>query len=529
MPEENDLFPVVVIGGGLSGLTAAVHLAARGVPPLVLEADSKWPGGRICGGDPDEFEHKERTWSFNPDQGMHAVWGAYTNMRATLARFTDIRLIPSPGEEWINRWGREVRRIEAGNAVRARWLPAPFHYLQLLFHPQIWNTITPLDFLSLPGFLYSLLWAVGYDPIGERNALDGLMMSDYFRGWTPNLRATFTGLGVNLLAAPPESISLSALIAALRFYTVLRRDTWKLQYFPSSPATSMIPSLVNRIESGGGVLMMGATAVQLERLENSWRVIVEDAPKGGRRSVSTKSIILATDPLAAKRILSVSDSTAEVADRIRFPSALRNAVVRLWFDVSPREGAPGGMFTGDFVADNFFWLHRLYDHFEQWHDSTGGSVLEAHIYGSESLMDQSDQHLLILALTDVQLAFPELKGHFVHGTVRRNIRTQTEFRVPTDQSLFVDTPWSGVFACGDWIGYPTPSLWMERSTVTGIAAANRVLAANQIEPYPIIPPKRPELTAIGLGAMVRGIRLLFAPLIRLIRMGRAFVRPRSTY
>jgi hypothetical protein len=185
------------------------------------------------------------------------------------------------------------------------------------------------------------------------------------------------------------------------------------------------------------------------------------------------------------------------------------------------------MFTGDFVADNFFWLHRLYEDFRQWHDSTGGSAIEIHIYGSESLMDQSDQHLLILAITDVQIAFPELKGHFVHGTVRRNIRTQTVFQVPTDQSLSVDTPWPGLFACGDWIGYPTPSLWMERSTVTGIAAANRVLVANQREPYQIVPPKRPEISAIGLGLLVRGIRLLFAPFITAMRAWRASARPRN--
>ena len=110
--------------GGLAGLTAAAYLAEQGVPPLVLEADSRWPGGRLCGGDPDQFELKGKAWLFHPDQGMHALWGGYDNMLRTINRFTDIDLAPSPGEEWINRWGREVRRIEAGNAVRSPWLIA---------------------------------------------------------------------------------------------------------------------------------------------------------------------------------------------------------------------------------------------------------------------------------------------------------------------------------------------------------------------------------------------------------------------
>ena len=111
-------------------------------------------------------------------------------MRAMLERFTTVQLEASIGEEWINRWGREVRVVEAGQLVRFGWVPAPFHYLSLLYSPRFWSTITPLDFLSLPGFLFSILWTVGFDPIKEGIALDGLTMQDFFRGWTPNLRAT---------------------------------------------------------------------------------------------------------------------------------------------------------------------------------------------------------------------------------------------------------------------------------------------------------------------------------------------------
>lgn len=517
---REDLFPVVVVGGGLAGLTAAAHLAGKGVATLVLEADSRWPGGRICGGDPDTLAYNGKSWSFYPDQGMHALWGEYHNMRATIGRFTDIRLIPSPGEEWINRWGREVRTIEAGNAIRSRWLPAPFHYLQLLFHPKIWQTITPLDFLSLPGFLFSILWTVGFDPIKEQKALDGLAIGEYFRLWTPNLRAIFTGLGVNLLAAPPNEIPVSALIAALRFYTVLRRDAWRLEYFPDSPAKTFIPAMIRHIETAGGMVMLGTTVTRLEREKESWRVVVEDALRGGVRSLRARQVILAVDPPAAQRILSGSPEMAEKAQRLNIPPALRNAVARIWFDVSPREGTPGGMFTGNFVPDNFFWLHRLYDDYAQWHETTGGSVIEVHTYGDESLMDQDDRHLLVLAVNDVQMAFPNLKGHFVQGVVRRNIRTQTRFRVPTRESLHVDTPWPELFACGDWVGYPTPALWMERSTITGIAAANRALQAHGIDPYSIIPTRQPEFLVRGLAALVQGIRLSTRPIWGLVRMSR---------
>lgn len=515
---SDDKFPVVIIGGGLAGLSAAVHLADRGIPPLLLDADSLWTGGRLAGGDAEVFTYQGREWSFKPDHGVHAVWGGYDNMRAMISRYTDTILVDSPGEEWINRWGREVRMLEAGNAVRYGWMPPPFHYLQLLFNPNIWSTIIPLDFLSLPGYLFSMMWAVGLDPIKEEVRLDGLTIDDFFRGWTPNLKATFVGVGQNLLAAPSESISLTGLIAALRFYTILRRDQWQMQYFPANTNDSLIQPLIDSFLATGGQIMRGVTAERLEKQGDSWRVVVDDSERRGMRSVLAEHVIIATNAPSAQRLLCAGEDTAHEAQTLQFPSALRNVVVRMWFGKSPRGGTPGGMFTGDFVPDNFFWLHRLYDEFAEWHDTTGGSAIEVHIYGSEELLDLPDRNLLITAVDEVQRAFPEIRGSFVHAAVRRNSRTHTQFRVPTRaDSLYVDTPWHNVHACGDWVGYDNPAFWMERATITGIAAANAVLATNDFQPHPIIPPRKPAPLVRVTAGLVRGIRVVFAPLVNLLR------------
>jgi isorenieratene synthase len=515
---NDSMLPVVIIGGGLAGLTAAVHLAARGIPPLVLEADRLWAGGRLSGGDPETFEYQGRAWSFQPEHGVHALWGNYANMRALIARFTDTQLQPSQGEEWINRWGRNVRYIEAGKAIRSAWIPAPFHYLQLLLRPAIWANIIPLDFLSLPGFLASVLLTLGVDPIREQKAWDGLLLKEYFRGWTPNLRATFTGVGTNLLAAPKEEIDLSAFIAALRFYTMLRRDAWAMDYLPHNAHVALIQPLVDAIEAHDGMVKLGATALRLEQHDGAWRVIVEDSTVGGNRSLWAEQVILALSAPNAAMLLQNSPATAPAAAQMPFPKGLRNTIVRLWFSQSPRQGTVGGMFTGDFVPDNFFWLHRLYPDYRAWHAATGGSAIEMHVYGTDELLDQPDQNLLILGVTEVQRAFPELRGTFVHGTVQRNSKVHTRWRVPTEHSLHVSTPWTNVYACGDWIGYPTPALWMERAVITGMAAANAVLTAQGAEPYPILAPLEPERGVRALQALVYGGRRWFgAPLQAIFR------------
>ncbi|MEM6284698.1 MAG: FAD-dependent oxidoreductase [Chloroflexota bacterium] len=506
---------VIVIGAGLAGLTAAVHLAERGVKPLVLEANQVWLGGRLAGGEPETFSHAGREWSFPSEHGIHGLWGGYMNMRATLQRFiADDTLAPqaSEGEVWINRWGETVTKAQVGTVVRRGLLPAPFHYLNLLFSPRFYGTITPIDFLSLPGVLFSMGWTVGTDPLREKSALDGLTIDDYFTLWTPNFRATIEGVARNMLAAPDEAITLTGLIAALRFYTVLRRDDWHPYFFPANSRTAVIDPLETAITARGGVVLRGMTAKCLERTGNGWRVHVTDAT-GTATYTDAPHVILAAHSGATHKILAASADTREQALQTRYPQMLRNTVVRLWFSRDADDTAPSGMFTGDFVPDNYFWLHRIHREFAAW-GGDGGSAIELHFYGDAALLDQPDKHFMVMGVNEVVRAWPELKGAFVHGSVRRNSKVHTAFRVMTDDMLHVETPWQNVWACGDWVGYDTPSLWMERACTTGIAAANGVLAATGKPGYAVLQPNPPELPVRVVSAGVHGLRKLFGPVVK---------------
>ena len=53
MPSEP---AILIIGAGVAGLSAALHLAERGLRPLVLEADPRFLGGRLAGGEEIEVD-----------------------------------------------------------------------------------------------------------------------------------------------------------------------------------------------------------------------------------------------------------------------------------------------------------------------------------------------------------------------------------------------------------------------------------------------------------------------------------------
>jgi hypothetical protein len=185
------------------------------------------------------------------------------------------------------------------------------------------------------------------------------------------------------------------------------------------------------------------------------------------------------------------------------------------------------MFTGDCFADNFFWMHRLHQEFLEW-GANGGSTIEMHLYAPEKELNQIDQALITRVAVDVYRAFPTLRGHLVHATVRHNEAAQTRFRVPTAETLHVETPWKGFYACGDWVGYPSPAMWMERSVVTGIAAANCILNGRGAQPFEIISVPGPELLVRVIGAVLRVGRKMSRPFTGVLRGVRKLVRVRKT-
>jgi len=111
---------VIIIGGGVAGLSAALHLAERGLHPLVLEADEKFLGGRLAGGENVQVgEH-----SFRLEHGMHGIWSQYRNFQAMLARH-NLRpvFVPAQEETWIYRDGSFMGAAPVGSAIRRSLIP----------------------------------------------------------------------------------------------------------------------------------------------------------------------------------------------------------------------------------------------------------------------------------------------------------------------------------------------------------------------------------------------------------------------
>lgn len=495
---------VVIVGAGLAGLTAALHLAQRGITSLVLEADPKYPGGRLAGGEPIRFEHDDKTWEFQPDHGVHGFWEPYQNLIAMLER-NDILPSFSPAREetWIYKRRGEISHAAVGSAIRTSWLPAPLHYLNLFLRPRFWLQIGVADILSLPAVLYGLFFAVGIDPIMESQPLQGYKLSYLVKYWGPAVRSFLVGLARNGLSGQPDEIPLSGFLGFLRFYTVMRKDSWNFNYLQNDSASTLINPMLEKLNSLGVKVELNTRLRSLEKDLSGWKLITND------KEIDASEVILATDSPNAKDIFLNSGSLSKEVDDYYWPEGIETAVIRIWFSRTPRPGSEAGIFSGDFILNNYFWLNRIYSQYFEWYRETGGSVLEVHIYGPPELLQEEDAGLLARAISNVRSAFPELKGTRVHQTLTRNLPTHTVFGVgPRGKHMTVRSPFDNLFVCGDWVWYPSPAYFMERSVVTAIAAANEILLSRELPPWKLIEPKPPDKLAALIQWLIRSGRKL---------------------
>ncbi len=476
---------VLIIGGGVAGLSAALHLAERGLKPLVLEA-GQYIGGRLAGGETVHIGE----YPFRLEHGVHGIWSQYRNLQAMLARH-NLRpvLVPSQEEEWIYRTNKHTWHVPVGSAMRRSFIPPPFHYLQLFFRPQFLAVLGLRELPHLFNVWAGLIMAVGIDPLAENQPMEGITLGDMTRRWSPALKSFFLGLARNGLSSHPDEVSISGFIAFLRFYTLLRRDAWMFSYLPDDGGTAICEPLGRRITQLGGKIELGTRVARMEKKESGWMVTRETSSGGD--SLHANQIILAVDSNNARKILRAS--FGDEIQTFSFPQALSNAIVRLWFDAKPRAMPASGIFTGNSTLHNFFWLDRLYNPYRRWSRETGGSALEAHIYGPPELLAQPDAMILAQSISEAQQTFPELRGHLIKQHLQRNAEIHTLPQVfPKEKYLGVKTPWENVFCAGDWVRDEMPSFFLERACATGIAAANAVLEKRGMETWKLIDYLPPE-------------------------------------
>ncbi|WP_413160782.1 FAD-dependent oxidoreductase [Capilliphycus salinus ALCB114379] len=153
------------------------------------------------------------------------------------------------------------------------------------------------------------------------------------------------------------------------------------------------------------------------------------------------------------------------------------AVCRFWFNRDfPWEHSNFTSLSGYQLTDSITLYHRIQKQFIDWHQKTGGSVVELHAYCYKESQFPTQEDLLTTFEQELYEIVPELQtAQLIH----RELVNQKNFAgYPPGSYAKRPQTASGIsnlMFAGDWVKMPFPCGLMERAVSSGLLAANEIL------------------------------------------------------
>jgi squalene-associated FAD-dependent desaturase len=298
--------PVVIVGGGLAGLAAAVELTARSVPVLVLE-QRPVPGGRTR-------SFRDRDSGDVLDNGQHLLIAGY---RHTL------RFLEEIGTLHLLRIQRPARYLfhHPERGVVAFTLPRLVPPLNFLVGVLRSPLLTPGDRVRMLRAGASVLLPGASR--GEETVAQWLVRT----GQSPEARRTFWDpMAVSMMNVDPAEASAQCFRAALRG-TFLQGGDSASPAFPTVGLSDLlIWPAVRAIERGGGTVRCGA-AVESLLYE---RGLVAGVRMRDGSTVEAAAVVLAVPP-GPLNPRGIPDGVPTEA----MPDCSPIITIYLWFDGHP--------------------------------------------------------------------------------------------------------------------------------------------------------------------------------------------------
>ncbi|SDQ31939.1 NAD(P)/FAD-dependent oxidoreductase [Actinopolyspora saharensis] len=452
---------VVVVGGGIAGLSAAVGLAERGVAVTVLEREP-YLGGRVGGWSTELADGS----TVGMNRGFHAFFRQYYNLRALLRRADPslAGLVGLPDYPLVHSAG--YRDTFAGLPRTPPWNAFAFVARSPTF---AWRDLPrlgaraalPLAQVSLPEIYHRL------------DHLDAATLLDRIRFPAAAKHLAFEVFSRSFFSAPRE---LSAAELATMFHIYFLGSSEGLLF---DVASDTFPeALWEPLRSYLGSL--GAS------VRTSTRVTSVVAGRTSRFEVLTDSevreadaVVLATDTAGLREVVHRSPGLggaswwrARIGRLHRAPPFL---VSRLWLDRPVRKDRPGFLGTSGYgPLDNVSVLERYERDAARWAGLRGGSVIELHGYALQE--EPSVDRLRSRMLAELARIYPETA---VAGIVdeRHELRQDCPLFPPGGfpERPSITTPDPALVVAGDLVRVDLPVALMERAATSGLQAANELL------------------------------------------------------
>jgi squalene-associated FAD-dependent desaturase len=439
------LTDAIVIGGGLSGLSAAVDLCSHGHTVKVLEQKHR------CGG--RAYSYIDKKTGDVIDNGQHLLMGCFGNTKQFLQTIgsLDKLTIQKNLEVTFHHAQRGFVRF------RCPSLPSPYHIILGILRLK---TLSVRDRFRLLFLLRQVTPRGHRVPIGDSMTVDewltGCHQTEECKKYFWNVIATAT------LNENPQQAAASLFLEVLR-KAILDGRTGSVLIVPNKGLSDLYVEGAQRfIKEHGGEVMVRARV---------------------RRVILSRGRAVAVELMNGRRLQSRAFiSSIPLVDLLEIMPKHFGGLVR------GQRGADAMSFSG--IVTINLWLDRqvmdkdfvsLPDSPIQWvfnkvrifkNGQREDSYLSCVISGAGPMLNWQKDKLVTLASEEIRRAFPEARrAKLVHSLVIREKRATLsslprlqQFRMPAT------TQWKNFFLAGDWTDTGLPST-IESAVTSGFAAA----------------------------------------------------------
>jgi hydroxysqualene dehydroxylase len=444
------MFDVIVIGGGLAGLSAAAALAGAGVRVGVFEARPSLGGRASAFTDPATGERI--------DNGQHLMLGCYHQTFEFLSRVDasgNVRLQADLEVTMIDETGR-------ASTLSCPSLPSPYHLLGGLVE---WDGVPLRDRLSVVNLAGSLRRASrfvatgrGYLPASDGETVENWLIRN---GQSRRLREMlWEPLALAALNQSPQRAAAPPFVRVLgQMFGPDRRDSAIAT--PLTPLTDMYAEPARRfIESRGGRVQLSAAA----------RAVVESGRATGidvrGERIGAGRIVCSVPWFALQDVLPGEPALASIIEAANGTAASPIVTVNLWLDRPVLDGSFVGL-----PGRTFQWV---FDKRQVFGDSARHLSMVSS--GAEAVVGQPNEVLSRLAVAELRGALSRAREANVERSLVVRERRATFSLAPGQPARpAARTPVEGLFLAGDWTDTRLPAT-IEGAVASGHAAARAILA-----------------------------------------------------
>ena len=474
---------VLVVGGGLAGLSAALELAQRGYQVTVKEAQPEF-GGRL-----HTRQMSLKTGNFRVEHGLHMWFHQYYNFFDILTRLGTLQTSFVPFDQVYYQF--DTYKPELVSSVG----PYPINLLGIIKNSPNLNL---LDAIATVGAVKDIIF---YDHASNWQRFDHISFFDWSKKTHVN-RAFWDIImepAASVTLNDPPKLSAAEMLLYMHYYFIGNPKAFRRMIPNVDHGTAVIDPWVARLKSLGARMLSGSPVAGLS---------IQGGRAVGEVSSSERYdfVVLATDVSGTRAVVNGSrtadDQSASALNALKsgiskLNVAPRYHVLRAWFDkpANPRPFNQAVIETPQFRPINLLANYGMIEAASMdWVKRTGGSIFEFHLYNTPQFKDMGADAIWNAIRPQAIKALPELANAKALDFALGSYENFSSFGVGEGASR--PTPLTArscglknIGLAGDWVALSYPNALMERAVTTGREAANRILLDDGVRQVEVLAAK----------------------------------------